>query len=224
MFAHVRRTGGGDVGESLLLNEGAGKIFRGEGGSLFYDRCLKWLHVKGTHWLFNYGLRFAGVMMRFICVLISPPCCLSCWPQHFLSCPESQIRGFTYFRIYIYLFDDGDICILLSIEAQLRPYCTCTLSSCPQKPIFVFLALALDDLTVVKGNLRSGHLLAVQTVWMGPYGVIWFPAGTRLQLSPLRADLMSDLINDNVLVCLMTSLLMALHHLDTTRHNGSYSM
>lgn len=35
MFAHVRRTGGGDVGESLLLVEGAGKIFfGGEGGLL----------------------------------------------------------------------------------------------------------------------------------------------------------------------------------------------
>lgn len=110
---------------------------------------------------------------------------------------------------YIFsFFKNEDICILLSTEAQLRPYCTCTLSSCPRKPIFVFLVLAVDDLTVVKGNVWSGHLLAVQSVWMGPYGVILFPAGTRLQPSPLGADYMSDLINDNILVCLMTSLLM----------------
>ncbi len=35
MLAHVRGTGGGDVGESLeslLLSKGVGKIFRGEGG------------------------------------------------------------------------------------------------------------------------------------------------------------------------------------------------
>lgn len=31
VFAHVRRTGGGDVGESLLLSEGAANVFLVEG-------------------------------------------------------------------------------------------------------------------------------------------------------------------------------------------------
>lgn len=34
MLAHVRRTGGGDVVESLLLGEGAAKIIFGGGGVL----------------------------------------------------------------------------------------------------------------------------------------------------------------------------------------------
>lgn len=44
MLAHVRRTGGGDVGESLLLGEGAGDIFfffRGIGGLLSLINAFK---------------------------------------------------------------------------------------------------------------------------------------------------------------------------------------
>lgn len=43
MLAHVRRTGGGDVGESLLLGEGAGEIylfFQGDWGSPLFYQCL----------------------------------------------------------------------------------------------------------------------------------------------------------------------------------------
>ena len=46
MLAHVRRTGGGDVGESLLLGEGAGEnlfffFFRGIGGLLSFINAFK---------------------------------------------------------------------------------------------------------------------------------------------------------------------------------------
>lgn len=46
MFVHVRQTGGGDVSESLLLGEGAGKIWLGKkeegvGVSVSFDQCLK---------------------------------------------------------------------------------------------------------------------------------------------------------------------------------------
>lgn len=50
MLAHVRRTGGGDVGESLLLGEGAGRLFfsggLGGGSPLFYQCLLNSFTLK----------------------------------------------------------------------------------------------------------------------------------------------------------------------------------
>lgn len=40
MFVHVRKTGGGDVGESLLLSKGARKVLLGEGDLWFVPRFL----------------------------------------------------------------------------------------------------------------------------------------------------------------------------------------
>lgn len=68
IVVHVRpceekKTGGGEVGGSLLLGEEAGKILLGEGDLHCFDQCLKLMLIEGRRWISN-NLKYPAVVTR----------------------------------------------------------------------------------------------------------------------------------------------------------------